>query len=256
MNPNDQTSLKKLYQQRKNDITAPASLTQSLLKAKPKKSKFAQWSVALPTLAASLLVVVIIWPNTSTTLNTALYSESADRMLLNQNFSDSNLVDEQTEMEATEINQRQMSDSVVGMMTESAIEVSPQATSQAMAKPAPKITQSKQAPAVASAPAPLEKDSADVPMSTVMTTAETTGIKPSAAKRESTVLMADSQTLLSDKTQIVKVVNGKKGEFKNCAQETILLDAEVEFESSTWLTASTTNDGNWQFSVLDGDPCQ
>jgi hypothetical protein len=92
MNSNDKTSLQKLYDERKSRTSMPSSLKQSLLAEAKRKPSYQKWQVAVPTVFASLMVVVLIWPSREllideTTASRATYVSEMDDSAFSQDDS-------------------------------------------------------------------------------------------------------------------------------------------------------------------------
>ena len=254
MNRDDQTSLNKLYQNRKNSIKAPSSLTHRLVYQTPKKSSWTRWSVALPTVMASLLVVVIIWPNAQTTLDTALYSESTDNLFLKQALSEDEGMQE--EMSATF-----SASADVKVMAEQESSVSYLNNSTASMGLAPEPAQrtavaTKEARSAIQAAAPAEMPKqATAKLAAAPALAST---RDEVEREQPSQLQDQQPSQLQDQQQLLllRVINGPQGEFMNCEEEQVMLNVEVEFTEGTWLNASVLQGNDWQFEVLTTSPCQ
>jgi hypothetical protein len=80
MSQNKQTSLSKLYQQKKSDTPMPDHLKSALMKHGGNRRHQKSWWVAMPAAMASLLVVIVFWPN-SEIIMTEFQTASAPTMM-------------------------------------------------------------------------------------------------------------------------------------------------------------------------------
>ncbi len=244
MNPNDQTSLNRLYEQRKQQHKAPEHLHASLLSRAPKKPHRSRWTLALPGIAASLLVVMIVWPARQPN-ELMLTSMSSDAMSESALYEDiPNPVATQMAKTAPEVT---LNKSREAHVTQSTFASQPSETGV--------VTQAETAergavakPAAAPAMVPLMAEEADV-------YADMLADDEQIASIPMTDSLAINKTVEKEETLWLQVVDGQTGSFKNCAGEPLLLDVETDFKPGVWVQANQAKQGEWLFEALEASPC-